>query len=716
MGFFLFDVPSAHAIGEAIRTGFFWVLNMILYAVFLVVALLVDLAVSVLGAVVDAEMVERLFSMGAIYALWQMVRDFFNLFFILTLLFIAFCTIFQIQAYNYRKWLLMLVIMALLTNFSFPVTRFVIDATNVPMYFFLDTMFSSERNAGVNTVETVLGTGNVKDVLLASPNDKDRRMDRNDITGEVHITQQLLIAIIFIFLFGTALLVLALLFLIRWIMLIVLIIFSPAGFAGSAIPWTQKYAKQWWETLFKYALFGPAAALMLLISVKTMGAFNVEMSRTIQANNGALGSSNIVPALVQSFVPLIMIWLSISIGQTMGLHGASGIVGFAQGNLKKFGKGAAKRMSGYNWGKRRYDAYAAERKKRKDEKFAAKNIGTRMGRGMNRGLDRFVGTVGIGGKTRNLAREGYDQAQKQRADDVAKEHRINERMNSNDLREKHEKARKTGNKMLLAATTKEMMNRKETENEVTADDVKSVKKYFKDRGGVRSAVADDVVNAVAKKNADVAYDGDEGKIREAFESGKIKIEDQAASALTSKLLVAVNEANAISQKQLLEMRKDPAKAGQLNKNLKGATDQVSARYNADYKAGKRDLVADKKMERMHRMYLAQTGKMHSEMNSANKDMINQVLRKSDYETLQKMAELNKAQFDSIAPTMAEAMGPSKAASVLSKMADEGADIKKAAKNIIAAASDASLSVKTREANQAAKERMSGDYRFKAYTT
>lgn len=66
MGFFLFDVPSAHAIGEAIRTGFFWVLNMILYAVFLVVALLVDLAVSVLGAVVDAEMVERLFNMEAI--------------------------------------------------------------------------------------------------------------------------------------------------------------------------------------------------------------------------------------------------------------------------------------------------------------------------------------------------------------------------------------------------------------------------------------------------------------------------------------------------------------------------------------------------------------------------------------------------------------------------------------------------------------------------
>src|SRR4030042_7047561 len=64
---------------------------------------------------------------------WKVIRDICNLFFLLVLLFIAFCTILQIEKSNAKKNLLTLILMALLINFSTPIAIFIFDGSQLAM-------------------------------------------------------------------------------------------------------------------------------------------------------------------------------------------------------------------------------------------------------------------------------------------------------------------------------------------------------------------------------------------------------------------------------------------------------------------------------------------------------------------------------------------------------------------------------------------------------
>jgi uncharacterized protein YjiS (DUF1127 family) len=320
----------------------FWVANMLLWIFLQFTTLLLVLAVTIFGWAVDPAASHNMLNMASVYTMWRMIRDFFNLFFILTILFIAFSTIFQVQAYNYKKLLWHLVLMALLVNFSFPVTRFIIDATNVPMYFFMESAFRDQTSPQPTQMfGTVFSASNLRQ-LLVPPFDTINN-------GDSKITIRLITNLVFMFLFSVSLLVLAVLFLIRLVMLTVLIIFSPVGFAGSAIPGFDKYAKQWWENLMKYALFGPSAMLILLVAVMFLKEFKVDQSSsqaTLQSVAGNVTSDaenkNVIAAMATSIVPIILIWTAISVGQKMGIEGAAGVTSFAQKTSKSLGKNSAK--------------------------------------------------------------------------------------------------------------------------------------------------------------------------------------------------------------------------------------------------------------------------------------------------------------------------------------------------------------------------------------
>ncbi|NTW14744.1 MAG: hypothetical protein HGA38_00035 [Candidatus Moranbacteria bacterium] len=337
-------------IGNAVKP-FLWLINFALWIVLKFETLILIFATTIFGWAVDPTSVRNTLNMASVYTLWRMVRDFFNLFFILTILFIAFATIFQVHAYNYKKLLWHLVLMALLVNFSFPVTRFIIDATNVPMYFFMESMFRD--NSSPNPTQlfgTVFSTSGLQQIMV--PDFQDFYATFSDPST---MTTRLIISIIFMFLFSMSLLVMAVLFVIRLIMLTVLIIFAPLGFAGTAIPGFEGYAKQWWNHLFKYAIFGPSAMLMMLVAVTFLQNFKNDQlgSGTFSNYSSNLTSTNddktLIASMAQTIVPIVLIWMAISTGQTAGIQGAAGITSWAQKTSKMAGKNAAK-WSGYGAG------------------------------------------------------------------------------------------------------------------------------------------------------------------------------------------------------------------------------------------------------------------------------------------------------------------------------------------------------------------------------
>lgn len=387
---FLFDVHPANAglfswIGDSVSDSFFWVINIILYSIFSLVSYPVSWAAMLFGLTVDPVATKTMFGMSSIYTLWQMIRDFFNLFFILTLLFIAFATIFQIESFNYKRTLGKLLLMALLVNFSFPIARFVIDTANVPMYFFMESMFKNKSEAKAsNIAEVAFSASNLKGVVLPGISGYGDL----EFNGSGDLTTKILVGIIFMFLFGVSLLVLAILFLIRSLMLVVLIIFSSVGFAGMVIPGFRKYATMWWDNLLKYAFFGPAAMLMILISVRFMQEFNsgVGSNASIQGVGGNVagtpGEGGYLASMVAVMAPIIFIWISITVGQTMGIAGAQAVTSRAQ----QFSKWAGKRSAVGSWRTSVAGLRNLATKKDKDGNVVARDWAKRLK--LDRGLEK----------------------------------------------------------------------------------------------------------------------------------------------------------------------------------------------------------------------------------------------------------------------------------------------------------------------------------------
>lgn len=258
-------------------------------------------------------------NLPAVYNLWQFIRDFFNLFFILILLFSAFATIFQVDSFNIRNIFKNILLVALFINFSFPITRFLIDAANVPMYYFINDVLGDGKSSGgmiaMQSMFAYSGTG-----ATAFTNVREGDM------------APLIMGIIFVFLFSISLFVLALMMIIRLIALTMLLIFSPIGFAASLLPGLDKFGREWWENFWKYALFGPSAALMLMISIKFMAGV---AGSGIWSNLGSYASGQSPDASSATFlaqvvffcIPIIMIWFTIGMASKSSLVGASVVVG-----------------------------------------------------------------------------------------------------------------------------------------------------------------------------------------------------------------------------------------------------------------------------------------------------------------------------------------------------------------------------------------------------
>ncbi len=309
----------------------------------------------------------------AIYDTWAEVRDFLNVAFILVLLFSAFATIFQVEKYSYKKILLWLIIMALLVNFSFPITRFIIDISNSLMYTLLSRLsFGGDPS---HIITNITQDSNIKDIIVP----------QNGTKASVAL---LLASVIFIFILAITFLALGILLVIRMIALAILIIFSPVAFVGSIIG----KGKQWWDYLFKYAFFGPIMIFMLSVAMAVLKN-SIKIQFAMQGVNNKIDNpinQHLSGAMAAYSIPIVILWIGMGVAQKMGIAGAGAVTGSAQ----KFAKWAGGKASGYSALKKQYAAYATKRKERESEKQANRFGGT-LGNWLNQKQDSFIGKIGV---------------------------------------------------------------------------------------------------------------------------------------------------------------------------------------------------------------------------------------------------------------------------------------------------------------------------------
>jgi hypothetical protein len=261
----------------------------------------------------------------AVYNMWRFVRDFFNTSLIMILLFSAFATIFQASTgYHYKKVLLNLVIMALLVNFSYPISRFIIDMSNVFMYGFLNQL------SGAGSFWNIIKESGVKDIITGGG-------------GANPSISYLIAAVIFTFMFAVTMVAIAILLVIRTIALTIFIIFSPIAFLGSTQPGTDlaNAASGWWKEFMKYCFAGPIMIFMLVLANQMIIAVSsaregLEKIAKLQTTDAAL--SGLIASISFFSLPLVVLWLGIERAQSSGIAGAGMVVGAGTKFSKWVGK------------------------------------------------------------------------------------------------------------------------------------------------------------------------------------------------------------------------------------------------------------------------------------------------------------------------------------------------------------------------------------------
>jgi len=534
----------------------------------------------------------------AVRQVWVMVRDFLNLFFIFTLLFSAFATIFQIDKYHIKKIIFKIIIMALLVNFSFPIARFFIDVSNVAMYWMLNNMFGG--SGGASIAATLAASSGLKELLLPKN------------AAEYQIPY-LMAAIIFTFIFGITLMMIAILFLVRLIVLSVLVMFSPIGFVGYVFPDTAKYASQWWDALLKYSFFAPIMTFGLAVTLKMMnslGANSESMSDFKKAaiNNSIGVDTSWVQAAAFFVVPIVILWLFMGVAQKFSIAGASAVQKKGQDLAKWAGKQGggtrwALKQAGISGGaKAGYEAW-------KKKGFLGSN---RVEERQAKWAERF----GAKGSINKI--------------DMQRVKESNEKHNMQNRTEKDLKDLVTGgDRHQKAAAIMELAARGKADKDHT-------KQLYDEGFSADSHVMDQFRNKVKTYDPVAAFtkaDGtlDEARLKEHINSNQFDAKKLNASSLKDdKFIEMAFNAGAINLKDIEELQ---SRSDTHKDNIKGSLKTILDR------GGYKDLTSgtseEKEIKRnLHMAYLAQHGAIHRDADESSSRI--ELFQRADKDALKRI--------------------------------------------------------------------------------
>lgn len=266
---------------------------------------------------------------------WKIMRDIGNIVLLFGFIFMGIATILNthsMDAFSARKALPSLIIFAVLLNFSLFASQTVIDVANGFASVFADqagqwcdeqqegdSLRSASACANVGIAGSVLQMAGVGSVWT-STNIADFA-DKPTKHAPVYVGLALFVTIT-----AAVLLAGALMLITRAVILMFLMITSPIGFAGMAIPPLQKLAGEWWHQLINQAFFAPIFILLMLISLKVVDGLvgeRGEASLAAALINGPDSNFNNGPQLFMLFAIVIGFMIaSLMIAKKLGAHGA----------------------------------------------------------------------------------------------------------------------------------------------------------------------------------------------------------------------------------------------------------------------------------------------------------------------------------------------------------------------------------------------------------
>jgi len=277
---------------------------------------------------------------------WVMVRDVANMFFVVSLLVIAFATILGVEKYEWKKGLVKLVIMAILINFSNLIAQVIIDAAHVFTITFLNAISAS---AGGNLIN-MFSMDKITSIV------QGKSIGENIETATASIFAASVVALLFAvgttIAIGSYVVVMALRIVVLW----ALIILSPLAYLFSALPGGEKYSSKWWSEFTNHVVVAPVMVFFLWLAFATLGSgqimTEIQAGSTIplQQSSDSLSVSltdvSTWENMSNYILALVFLLIGLKMTQETGAT-ASGMVGAAE----KFVKNVATIASGYAAGR-----------------------------------------------------------------------------------------------------------------------------------------------------------------------------------------------------------------------------------------------------------------------------------------------------------------------------------------------------------------------------
>lgn len=269
---------------------------------------------------------------------WTLTRDLTNIFFILALIVIGLGTALRISGYQMKKALPMLIIAALLINFTPVFCGLIVDASNIVMNFFIQGGFAGSDNLAnrVGTQWALLG----KSI-----------QPKGDPTTQIGYLAGALAFVFFNLIAGVIYLLFAFLFIIRYVAIWILVILSPFAFVCLIFPATSSVFKQWWSQFLRWSLVGAIAAFFLYLGdhfiqkITDASFFATEVAEVADAE----GFAPIVNAILPYFIPIAFLFIGLFASLTFAPQGADGIIKAVQAGGKRGGKAFGKTLGTRTW-------------------------------------------------------------------------------------------------------------------------------------------------------------------------------------------------------------------------------------------------------------------------------------------------------------------------------------------------------------------------------
>lgn len=282
-------------------------------------------------------------SEGMIIA-WRIMRDIGNIALLFSFIFMGIATILNthnVEGYTARRALPQLIIFAVLLNFSLFASQAIIDVSNGLSSTF--ATFAGEScktavsgEAGGEEFKECANKGISGAMVSAVGLNRVLDVQTNGVLKAPYTYAAMLILLsVLVLIMAVVLFAATIMLTIRAVVLSLLMVTSPIGFAGMVIPPLRGLSRDWWHKLINQSFFAPIYLLMLFVCLKLVQSLQgdgASVSDAIMGNTlaGETTAGNMQVIMVFVIVVGFMI-AALTVAQKFGAYGATFATNAASG-------------------------------------------------------------------------------------------------------------------------------------------------------------------------------------------------------------------------------------------------------------------------------------------------------------------------------------------------------------------------------------------------